>query len=50
MEERVQHLEGERWDYKAWTYEPVSAVWVDFARNQARRIENQYEQHGHYSY
>ncbi|KAI6226216.1 Complex I-SGDH [Aphelenchoides fujianensis] len=47
-EDRVKHLQGERWDYKGWYYEPVSASWVDIARHQAERYRNQYEEHGHY--
>jgi hypothetical protein len=63
MEERVQHLQGERWDYKGWYYEPVSSNWVDWSRYQAERYRDQYEgalifrfkfnyslsEHGHYS-
>lgn len=28
MENRVKHLQGERWDYKGYFYQPVSAKWV----------------------
>uniref|UniRef100_A0AC35UBN7 NADH dehydrogenase [ubiquinone] 1 beta subcomplex subunit 5, mitochondrial n=1 Tax=Rhabditophanes sp. KR3021 TaxID=114890 RepID=A0AC35UBN7_9BILA len=49
QEQRVRHLEGERWDYKAWSYQPVSAKWVDYGRWQALRLKNQYEQHAHYA-
>uniref|UniRef100_A0A1I7WZS4 Eukaryotic translation initiation factor 3 subunit p66 n=1 Tax=Heterorhabditis bacteriophora TaxID=37862 RepID=A0A1I7WZS4_HETBA len=49
MEQRVKHLEGERWDYKAWSYQPVSATWVDYGRWHALRLRDQYEQHGHYA-
>ncbi|RCN43107.1 hypothetical protein ANCCAN_10895, partial [Ancylostoma caninum] len=48
IEQRVKHLEGERWDYKAWSYQPVSSTWVDYGRWHALRIRDQYEQHGHY--
>ncbi|KAI6194073.1 Heparosan-N-sulfate-glucuronate 5-epimerase [Aphelenchoides besseyi] len=48
FEERVKHLQGERWDYKGWYYQPVSASWVDYARHQALRYRDQYEAHGHY--
>uniref|UniRef100_A0A0K0DCQ2 NADH dehydrogenase [ubiquinone] 1 beta subcomplex subunit 5, mitochondrial n=1 Tax=Angiostrongylus cantonensis TaxID=6313 RepID=A0A0K0DCQ2_ANGCA len=48
IEQRVKHLEGERWDYKAWSYQPVSATWVDYSRWHALRVRDQYEQHGHY--
>ncbi|VDM63984.1 unnamed protein product [Angiostrongylus costaricensis] len=48
IEQRVKHLEGERWDYKAWSYQPVSTTWVDYSRWHALRIRDQYEQHGHY--
>lgn len=47
-ERRVQHLEGERWDYKAWSYQPVSSAWVDNARWVAMQQKNQYEQYAHY--
>ncbi|MFH4974734.1 hypothetical protein AB6A40_001443 [Gnathostoma spinigerum] len=50
MEDRVRHLEGERWDYKAWTYQPVSSSWVDLGRWQALKMRDQYEEHGHYTY
>ncbi|KJH42016.1 hypothetical protein DICVIV_12003 [Dictyocaulus viviparus] len=49
IEQRVMHLEGERWDYKAWNYQPVSASWVDYSRWHALRLRDQYEQHGHYT-
>ncbi|CAD6195281.1 unnamed protein product [Caenorhabditis auriculariae] len=26
IEQRVKHLQGERWDYKGWSYQPVSAT------------------------
>uniref|UniRef100_A0A7I4Y6L2 NADH dehydrogenase [ubiquinone] 1 beta subcomplex subunit 5, mitochondrial n=1 Tax=Haemonchus contortus TaxID=6289 RepID=A0A7I4Y6L2_HAECO len=48
IEERVKHLESERWDYKAWSYQPVSSTWVDLARWHSLRLRDQYEQHGHY--
>ncbi|VDN20617.1 unnamed protein product, partial [Gongylonema pulchrum] len=41
IEQRVEHLQGERWDYKAWWYEPVSAVWTDYGKWAAERIKNQ---------
>jgi len=50
LEQRVKHLVGERWDYKAYYYQPISAAWVDHGRNLAERLHNQYEEHGHYSY
>ncbi|CAB3411173.1 unnamed protein product [Caenorhabditis bovis] len=49
IEQRVKHLEGERWDYKGWSYQPVSATWVDYGRWHALRMRDQYEQHGHYA-
>ncbi|CAD5211366.1 unnamed protein product [Bursaphelenchus okinawaensis] len=49
-EERVKHLEGERWDYKGFYYEPVSAHWIDYTRHQAEQFRNSYEKHGHYSF
>uniref|UniRef100_A0A0N5C887 NADH dehydrogenase [ubiquinone] 1 beta subcomplex subunit 5, mitochondrial n=1 Tax=Strongyloides papillosus TaxID=174720 RepID=A0A0N5C887_STREA len=49
QQERVRHLEGERFDYKAWTYQPVSSKWIDYARWQAVRQNTQYEQHGRYA-
>lgn len=30
MESRVRHLQGERWDYKGYFYQPVSSSWVCF--------------------
>ncbi|KAI6196633.1 Heparosan-N-sulfate-glucuronate 5-epimerase [Aphelenchoides besseyi] len=48
FEDRVRHLQGERWDYKGWYYQPVSASWVDYARHQSLRYRDQYEAHGHY--
>ena len=48
MEQRAQHLEGERLDYKGWSYQPVSSNWVDLGRWQALRMRDQYEAHGHY--
>uniref|UniRef100_A0A1I7Z3Z6 NADH dehydrogenase [ubiquinone] 1 beta subcomplex subunit 5, mitochondrial n=1 Tax=Steinernema glaseri TaxID=37863 RepID=A0A1I7Z3Z6_9BILA len=50
IEQRVRHLEGERWDYQAWNYQPVSATWVDYGRWHALRLRDQYEQHGHYTF
>ncbi|EFO17597.1 hypothetical protein LOAG_10902 [Loa loa] len=41
IEQRVEHLQGERWDYKAWWYEPVSAVWTDYGRWTAERMKHQ---------
>ncbi|CAJ0604712.1 unnamed protein product [Cylicocyclus nassatus] len=29
IEQRVKHLEGERWDYKAWSYQPTSTSSMD---------------------
>ena len=49
IEQRVKHLEGERWDYKGWSYQPVSSSWVDYGRWHALRLRDQYEQHGHYA-
>lgn len=65
-EERVKHLQGERWDYKGWYYEPVSATWIDYSRFLAERYKNEYglfdffipfwpssvlsEAHGHYCF
>uniref|UniRef100_A0A915ATN1 NADH dehydrogenase [ubiquinone] 1 beta subcomplex subunit 5, mitochondrial n=1 Tax=Parascaris univalens TaxID=6257 RepID=A0A915ATN1_PARUN len=50
IEQRVKHLEGERWDYKAWTYQPISSTWIDYGKWHAQKLRNQYEQHGHYAY
>uniref|UniRef100_A0A8R1TLH3 NADH dehydrogenase [ubiquinone] 1 beta subcomplex subunit 5, mitochondrial n=1 Tax=Onchocerca volvulus TaxID=6282 RepID=A0A8R1TLH3_ONCVO len=41
IEQRVEHLQGERWDYKAWWYEPVSAAWTDYGKWIADRMKNQ---------
>lgn len=41
IEQRVRHLEGERWDYKAWFYEPVSAAWTDYGKYSADRVMKQ---------
>ncbi|CAI4229833.1 unnamed protein product [Auanema sp. JU1783] len=49
IEQRVKHLEGQRWDYKGWSYQPVSSTWVDYGRWHALRMRDQYEQHGHYA-
>lgn len=48
QQDRVRHLATERFDYKAWTYQPVSSKWVDLAKWQAKRQATQYEQHGNY--
>jgi len=50
LEQRVKHLIGERWDYKAYYYQPISSAWVDHGRNLAERLHHQYEEHGHYAY
>ncbi|PIO74279.1 hypothetical protein TELCIR_03717 [Teladorsagia circumcincta] len=42
IEQRVKHLEGERWDYKAWSYQPVSTAWVDYGRWHALRLRDQH--------
>uniref|UniRef100_A0A0N5AJ02 NADH dehydrogenase [ubiquinone] 1 beta subcomplex subunit 5, mitochondrial n=1 Tax=Syphacia muris TaxID=451379 RepID=A0A0N5AJ02_9BILA len=49
IEARVKHLESERLDYKGWTYQPVSATWIDYGRWIAEQQRDQYEEHGHYS-
>lgn len=41
-EERVRHLQGERWDYKGWHYDSASAAWVDYARYQAEWYRDKY--------
>lgn len=48
QQDRVKHLVGERFDYKAWSYQPVSAKWVELAKWQKLREKTQYEQHGRY--
>jgi len=45
----VKHLQGERWDYKGYYYTPISAKWVDEARERAERIHYRYEEHEHTS-
>lgn len=42
IEERVKHLIGERQDYKAYHYHPMSSEWVDLARRRATLLQNQY--------
>lgn len=49
VEDRVKHLEGERLDYKGWSYQPVSSTWTDYGRWQAVRLRDQHEQFGHYA-
>ncbi|CAJ0586632.1 unnamed protein product, partial [Mesorhabditis spiculigera] len=50
LEQRVKHLEGQRWDYKAWHYQPVSSTWIDLGRYNALQLRDRYEAHGHYTY
>nr|CDJ94689.1 Protein C25H3.9, isoform a [Haemonchus contortus] len=33
IEERVKHLESERWDYKAWSYQPTNMNNTDIIRS-----------------
>lgn len=47
MEQRVKHLQGERWDYKGYYYQPLSSQWIDYARKAHERFFWQYEEHGH---
>ena len=47
MEARVKHLQGERWDYKGYFYQPVSASWIDQSRYYAEKFHYQYEIYGH---
>lgn len=44
-EERVKHLIGERWDYKGYYYQPVTAAWVDRTRIWHERLNVQSDQH-----
>uniref|UniRef100_A0A7E4VJB2 NADH dehydrogenase [ubiquinone] 1 beta subcomplex subunit 5, mitochondrial n=1 Tax=Panagrellus redivivus TaxID=6233 RepID=A0A7E4VJB2_PANRE len=48
VEDRIQHLQGERGDYKGYYYQPVSSQWVDYGRYMANRFNNEYEHHGSY--
>uniref|UniRef100_A0A0N4URW6 NADH dehydrogenase [ubiquinone] 1 beta subcomplex subunit 5, mitochondrial n=1 Tax=Dracunculus medinensis TaxID=318479 RepID=A0A0N4URW6_DRAME len=50
VNQRVKHLESELWDYKGWTYQPVSAAWVDYGKWDAQRMKNQYESYRHCTY
>uniref|UniRef100_A0A914W1D4 NADH dehydrogenase [ubiquinone] 1 beta subcomplex subunit 5, mitochondrial n=1 Tax=Plectus sambesii TaxID=2011161 RepID=A0A914W1D4_9BILA len=49
IEQRVRHLQQERWDYKAWYYAPVKARWVDQSELFNRQMTEQREYFAHYS-